>query len=182
MSNQKVICITGMPGSGKEEFLKVARGMGFTIVRMGDLVREEARRRGLELDDQSVGGLANEEREKHGRGIWAQRTLPRIEGNLVIIDGIRGIDEIEVYRRAYPGTLSIVSIEASASTRFERIKRRKRKDAAFTREQFDDREERERKWGIEEAMAEADYTIHNEGSLREYQKEVERVLKEIVRR
>lgn len=170
-----------MPGCGKEEFIKVAKESGFDVVRMGDIVREEATRRGLDSDDKSVGGMANEEREKYGLGIWAVRTLPRIKGTRVMVDGIRGIAEIEVFREAYPENLWVISIEASTETRYERIKRRKRKDATYTREQFDKRDEREKKWGIEQAMAEADFTILNEGSLDEYQKEAEKVLKEIIR-
>ncbi|MFQ5884618.1 MAG: AAA family ATPase [Thermoplasmata archaeon] len=178
---QKVVCVTGMPGSGKEEFVKVARELGFEVIRMGDIVREEAKNRGLHMDDQSVGGLANEEREKHGLGIWAARALPKLGGQRIIIDGIRGIAEIEVYKRAFPANLFVVSIEASSEIRYERIMRRKRKDATLTRGQFDERDEREREWGIERAMADAEYTILNEGDLAEYQKEARRVLEEIVR-
>ncbi|MCK4443583.1 MAG: flagellar hook-basal body complex protein FliE [Thermoplasmata archaeon] len=169
-----------MPGSGKEEFIKVATDLGFQVVRMGDLVREEVRSRGGDLDDASVGGLANSEREKYGMGIWALRTLPKISGSKVLIDGIRGIAEIEVYREAYPESLFVVSLESSDKVRYERIKERGRKDATPSEEQFKERDNRERSWGLQEAMAVADYRIANEGSLQEYKEEVARVLREII--
>ncbi len=169
-----------MPGSGKEEFIKVAIDLGFVVVRMGDLVREEVKRRGLDLDDASVGGLANNEREKYGMGIWALRTLPRINEPKVLVDGIRGIAEIEVFRGAYPDNLYVVSIEASDEVRYRRIKERGRKDATPAREHFNERDKREISWGLLEAMAEADHRILNEGSLEEYRKEAERVLSEII--
>ncbi len=169
-----------MPGSGKEEFINVAIDFGFQIVRMGDLVRDEVRRRGHNLDDASVGGLANGEREKYGMGIWALRTLPKIRESKVLIDGIRGIAEIEVYREAYPEGLYVISIESSDKARFERIKERRRKDATLTQEQFKERDDRERSWGLQEAMAVADYRIINEGSLQEYREDVGRVLREII--
>ncbi|UCD92224.1 MAG: flagellar hook-basal body complex protein FliE [Methanobacteriota archaeon] len=177
----KVVCVTGMPGSGKEEFVKVARELEFDIIRMGDLVRDEAEKRGLDMDDRSVGNLANEERELFGQGIWAVRTLPRIKGQRIIIDGIRGIAEIEVFRKAFKSDLLVISIEAGSDVRYERIVQRKRRDATLTKEQFTNRDERERRWGIEQALDEADFVIVNEGSLEEFQKEAERVLEEIVR-
>jgi dephospho-CoA kinase len=170
-----------MPGSGKEEFIKVAEEFGFEVVRMGGLVREEALRRGLDLNDTSVGGLANEEREKNGMGIWAERTIPKITGPRVIVDGVRGIAEIKVFRDAFYSDLSVVSIEASSDTRYERIRSRGRKDATLMREQFEDRDERERSWGIEMAMKEADYTIRNEGALEDYRTKARSVLGELVR-
>jgi dephospho-CoA kinase len=170
-----------MPGSGKEEFINVAEEFGFEVVRMGDLVREEALRRGLDLNDVSVGGLANEERERYGMGIWAERTIPKITGPRVIIDGVRGIAEVKVFRDAFSSDLSVVSIEASGDTRYERIRSRGRKDATLTRAQFEGRDERERSWGIEMAMKDAEYTIRNEGALEDYQAEARSLLGELVR-
>ena len=86
----KVLCVTGMPGCGKEEFLRVAAEMGFSVVRMGDVVREEALRRGLPITDAAVGGMAHAERQAHGFGVWAERILPRIRGDPVLVDGLRG--------------------------------------------------------------------------------------------
>ena len=82
----KYIAVVGMPGSGKEEFVKIAVSMGYSVVRMGDVVREEAKRLGLEMTDKSIGGLAQSEREKHGYGIWAVRAIPRLKERM-IIDG-----------------------------------------------------------------------------------------------
>src|SRR5437016_13319431 len=90
-----------MPGCGKEEVLVVAKNLGFSIVRMGDVVREEAQRRGLPITDATVGGMAHAERESHGFGIWAERRLPRILGERVVVDGLRGRAELEVFRKAF---------------------------------------------------------------------------------
>src|SRR2546430_16676972 len=58
----RVVCLTGMPGCGKEEALVVAQTLGFSVVRMGDVVREEALGRGLPITDPTVAGLAHAER------------------------------------------------------------------------------------------------------------------------
>src|SRR5438093_11034569 len=90
-----------MPGCGKEEVLVVAKDLGFSVVRMGDVVREEARRRGLPITDSAVGGMATAEREAHGFGVWAERTLPRIHGDRIVVDGRRGRAALDVFRKTF---------------------------------------------------------------------------------
>ena len=43
----RVVAIAGMPGSGKGEVAAVLAARGIPILSMGDMVREEVRRRGL---------------------------------------------------------------------------------------------------------------------------------------
>ena len=69
----RLIVVTGMPGSGKEEFLTVASSMSIPFVRMGDVVREAYAVRGDEDRDLSVGQFAARERERFGANIWARR-------------------------------------------------------------------------------------------------------------
>lgn len=71
----KLILVTGMPGSGKEELLRVADSSGIPYLRMGDAVREcykgsDAYKRGLNVVE-----FADEERKQFGKDIWAKRTL-----------------------------------------------------------------------------------------------------------
>jgi dephospho-CoA kinase len=167
-----------MPGSGKEEFVSVARDEGLFVVRMGDVVRSFVKNRNLELTSEIVGKIANKEREQLGLGIWAQRTLPLVEGEIVIIDGIRGDAEIEVFNEALGDDLILVGVSASPKTRFERIKSRGRSDATMTWEEFLRRDDREIGWGIENAIALCEYIITNEGTLEEFREKIRSLLKE----
>ena len=45
----RLVVVVGMPGSGKGVFSDVARGSGIPVYVMGDIVREETIRRGLNL-------------------------------------------------------------------------------------------------------------------------------------
>src|SRR5207253_7091479 len=110
-----------MPGCGKEEALAVAQTLGFSVVQMGDIVREEALRRGLPITDATVGGMAHAERQGHGMGIWAERTLPRVQGERVLVDGLRGRAELEIFRGAFGTDLSHVVFQASLETPHERM-------------------------------------------------------------
>lgn len=168
----KVICVTGMPAAGKEEFQIVAGSMGYTIIRMGDVVRDEARRRGLPIVDASVGGMAHDERAKHGAAVWAERTIPRVQGGRVLIDGLRSLAELAVFRNAFGKRLIIFGIEASPKTRWERVLRRQRPDDPRSWEEFQRRDARELGWGLGEVVAAADIHIVNEGPLEGFYRRV----------
>ncbi len=175
----KVICVTGMPAAGKEEFQRVAAREGYAIVRMGDVVREEARRRGLPITDAAVGGMAHAEREEHGVAIWAERTIPHVRAERVCIDGLRSPAELATFRKAFAGGLVVFAVVASPETRWGRVTRRRREDDARTWEEFLRRDARERGWGLEEVIAAADVTIVNEGTLDQFHADVRRALREL---
>jgi dephospho-CoA kinase len=54
----RVVAFTGMPASGKSAAVAVAREQGFPVFRMGDLVIDEVKRRGLPLEEEHVGPVA----------------------------------------------------------------------------------------------------------------------------
>ncbi|HIC87630.1 MAG TPA: hypothetical protein EYP03_05445, partial [Aquificae bacterium] len=74
----RVIAFVGLPLSGKSTAAKVAEEMGIPVVCMGDMVREEAKRRGLALTDENLGKIANELRQKEGMDAIAKRCIPII--------------------------------------------------------------------------------------------------------
>lgn len=164
----RLICVTGMPGSGKEEFAKVAEENGIKVIRMGDVVRAEAEKKALEFSDENVGGLANYERLNQGYGIWAERTLPLLTGDVVIVEGIRCPEEIEVFKKKTKQTeLEIVAIHSSPATRWKRLTRRARKDDVISEDEFGKRDHRELRWGICSVIAVADHMIVNESTLED---------------
>ncbi|MFO8110225.1 MAG: AAA family ATPase [Thermoplasmata archaeon] len=174
-----IILVTGMPGCGKEEFIKVARDQGYDVVRMGDVVRDWAKKEGVKMNDKGVGGFAHSERERHHYGIWAERTLEHISKKDTVIDGVRGDREVEIFQKELGEDLVIVAVEASPETRFERLMERGREDAPRERREFMERDERELRWGLGEAIDMADVSIENEGTLKEFRKKVEKVLSRI---
>ncbi|MDW5563012.1 MAG: AAA family ATPase [Methanomassiliicoccus sp.] len=166
----KVIILTGMPGAGKEEFVQVALENGYNIIRMGDVVREEAKRRGTAMDDRGVGGFANQERESHGPGIWAERCLQALDEGDTVIDGSRSLIELEVFRRLLGGDLRLVAIHSSPQQRFLRLQRRGRYDAPPDHEAFKERDRRELGWGLGSLIAMADVMLVNEGTLEQFRR------------
>src|SRR5580698_1913967 len=160
----KLIVTVGMPGSGKDELLEIARSIGLATLKMGDLVRDETRRRGLQLTNANVGRIASEEREKHGGGVWAQRALPKLTETRMLVDGCRSDSEVTVFRHNF-GDLSVLGIFSSPEHRYDRMMKRGRGDDGADLQEFFDRDRRELKWGIGSAFALADGMLINEGSL-----------------
>jgi dephospho-CoA kinase len=70
MSDNKrlIVCLTGMPGAGKSSVASFLKEKGFAVVTMGDAVREEAKRQGLEPTDVNLGKMMLKLRQDLGPG------------------------------------------------------------------------------------------------------------------
>jgi dephospho-CoA kinase len=175
----KLIVTVGMPGSGKDELISVAQSIGLATLKMGDLVRDETRRRGLGLSNANLGRVANEEREKHGPGVWAQRAIPKLTETKMLVDGCRSDHEVTVFRHNF-GDLYVLGIFASPGTRYDRMIKRSRGDDGMSLQEFYDRDRRELKWGIGNAFSLADGMLINEGALDEFKRAARDKLEEIL--
>lgn len=176
----RAIAFTGMPGAGKTEAVEAARALGLPVVRMGDAVWDEVRARGLPLEPAVVGKVASEMREKLGRGVWAERTVDairKLDTRVVVIDGVRNVEEVETFRRLLGHDFTMVAIHASTATRLRRILARGRADDAPTEADFRARDTRELGWGIGTVIATADVMIVNEGDVASVREAVARVLR-----
>jgi dephospho-CoA kinase len=177
----KLIVTVGMPGSGKDELVEVAHGLGLATLKMGDLVREETRHRGLPLSNANIARIASEERDKHGPGVWAQRALPKLIETRNLVDGCRSDSEVTVFRHHF-GDLFVLGIYSSPEHRYDRMARRGRGDDGADMQEFYDRDRRELKWGIGNAFALADGMLVNEGTLEAFRSNARDMLVKILER
>ena len=151
-----------MPGAGKSTVVSTLKTRGFEALNLGDGVRAEAKRRNLEPSGDNLGKLMLELREKNGPGaIAALLTEPikNSQSKVIIVDGVRSTAEIEVLKSV--GSVKLLSIEATADTRYKFLSSRGRSDDPATREKFEERDNRELGVGIGESIAIADETISN---------------------
>jgi len=168
----RLIVITGMPGSGKEELLNVAASMNIPFVRMGDVVREHYGRSDKSL---SVGEFAGKEREIYGPDVWAKRCVEGASGTVFLIDGCRSRDEVISFKGITEDVITI-AIHTSRKTRFERLVARGRNDAPMDMKEFDERDKREIKWGISETIVLSDVMMINESTLEDFHEKCVAVL------
>ena len=158
-----IVAITGMPGAGKSTAAKALEARGFKRIVMGDVIREETRRRGLEPDEKNTAKVMLELRERYGPGAVAEvclRSLKTMKEDVVVIDGIRSFAEVEVFAKA--GKVKLIAVEASRDRRFRLLTERARGDAPTSRASFDERDKRELSIGVGNAVALADESLSNE--------------------
>jgi predicted RNA binding protein with dsRBD fold (UPF0201 family)/cytidylate kinase len=178
----KIIAFIGLPLSGKSTAAKVAAKLGIPVIVMGDIVRKEVRRRGLELNDKNAGMVANDLREKEGMDAIAKRCIPLIkslEEDIVVIDGVRGIAEVERFKEEFGNDFILINVSASIEKRLERAVRRKREDDIKTLEELENRDERELSWNMGRAIEMAEYTVDNNSGYSKFTEKIEELINQL---
>ncbi len=172
----KIIAFTGMPASGKSEAVQLAKDKGIPVIRMGDLVWEETKRQGKQLNDKNVGSVANNMRKEFGMDVWAKRTVEKIhslkKAPYLVIDGVRNLEEIEYFKKELGLDFFVVAIDAPDELRRKRAISRGRTDDSTDLKDLEERDKREISWGLQKVIADADIVIPNNGSLEDFRKQV----------
>lgn len=187
MSDFPVIGIVGPPASGKTQVASDLVDLGSIRVRMGNVVWKEVVERGLEVNEENVGKVGNQIRGEGGMGAVAKHCVPIVRkkgknSKAVVVDGVRGIAEVDEFKKEFGENFWLLSVEASEETRYRRTKERRRGDDAQDFEAFKRKDNRESNWGMENAMEAADYRIVNEGSLQELKERTSEIFEEIMDR
>jgi dephospho-CoA kinase len=180
ITGKVVVGIAGMPGAGKGVFRRTVQRMGYPVVTMGNVVREEVKQRNLEPTPQNMGNVMLDLRELDGPAAIAKRCIPKLQnttGRIVVIDGIRSLVEVEEFKKHCPHFI-LVALHASPRTRYKRLFRRKRSDDPPDWKTFMQRDMRELGIGMGSVISVADYMIVNEGSIFQLKQRIKRFMKE----
>jgi dephospho-CoA kinase len=179
----KIIAFAGMPFSGKSEAVNMAKRLNIPVIRMGDMIWDETKNRGLELSDENVGMIANNMRKEHGMDIWAKRTLEKIRSikdvDLLVIDGVRNIEEIETFEKELGKNFLLIAVQVSDNERYKRAMSRGRKDDSQDINLVKERDRRELSWGLGSVIASADIVISNEGPVEEFKHKIKELFDKI---
>jgi dephospho-CoA kinase len=130
MNNMKIIGFVGLPGSGKGEASQIARLHGLAVVVMGDVIRQEAARQGLEPTDQNLGRIGNALRAAQGPDAVAKKAFEMALAtgkDLVVIDGLRSREEADFFR-SHADEFHLVEVCAPAQARLKWLAARGRPD------------------------------------------------------
>jgi dephospho-CoA kinase len=175
----KVVAIVGMAGAGKSEVTRMFEKNGFKKVRFGDITEEEIKNRGLEPNEENERHIREQLRKEHGMSAYAKLNLPRIDASLkssnVVVDGLYSWEEYSLLKDRYGERFSTVAVWSSQAARHTRLRNRANRPLTVEEAASRDKAEIENinKGG---PIAMADFTIINEASLKELEKETERVL------
>lgn len=182
MKDKVVVAVAGMPGSGKAAFQKYLIRMGYPVVVMGDVVREEAKRRKLDPTPENLGTLMLNLRTADGPAAVAKRCVPKLKKareQIVGVDGIRSLHEVNEFKKHFSNFV-LVAIHTSPRKRYQRLFRRRRSDDPQDWETFMERDLRELGVGMGDVIATADYMIVNEATFTQLNTRIKNVLKEIL--
>lgn len=176
----KVMGISGLPGSGKSLVDEVAIEKGAIIVSMGDIIREEAKKRNEPTKETAVNL-----RKEFGNNIVSELTIKKIKklqeeqpDKLFIIEGIRSPHEVNMFKENFDDFI-ILSIFANPTLRFERLKIRNREDDSQDYEGFHKRDLTELGFGIGDVVALSDKLIINESDLESCRGQIREFFEEI---
>jgi len=170
LRKKRLIAISGMPGAGKGVASEAAKDLGLNVLVLGDVIREETERRGLEPTPKNVGTVMLQVRNDEGPSLVAKSLVPKIEASksaTVVVEGIRSEEEISELKSNFE--VITVAIHASPRTRFQRLLSRGRSDDPKTWDIFYERDCRELNVGLGHVIALADILLVNEGTIDELQ-------------
>lgn len=177
-----VIGLTGPNASGKGEAATYIKSKGFIYHSLSDILREEAKKQGIEPLRENLIKLGNDLRRKNGPSFLADRLISRLSKKEdYIVDSIRNPVEVEALRKI--DDFILIGIDAPLEKRFERGLKRKRPGDAKTLKDFIEKEEKENNKNLENQQLKtclkmADITIVNDSSIKELYKKIDETLKE----
>ncbi len=175
----KVVSIVGMAGAGKSEVARLFEEAGFIRIRFGDVTDEEVKKRGLELNEQNERYIRELLRKEYGMSAYAKLNLTKIDEaskySNVVVDGLYSWEEYTFLKTYYGENFYVVAVWASPTTRYARLATRLNRPLTLEEATSRDRTEIENtnKGG---PIAMAGFTIKNESSLENLEKETKRII------
>ncbi|MBI2134463.1 AAA family ATPase [Candidatus Woesearchaeota archaeon] len=184
-----IIGITGKNASGKGEAASYLKAKGFVYYSLSDELREEATKKGLSHERETLISLGNILRKQNGPEYLAKRINEKIKNELkknksvnFIVDSIRS--PYEARELLKNRDFLLLGIDAPVGMRFERLLKRGRAGDSKTLEEFKEHEEKENTKSknsqqLDETLKLAGKIIKNEGSLGELYEKIDELLGEL---
>lgn len=175
----KVVAIVGMAGAGKSEVARVFENRGFSRIRFGDTTDEELKKQGMEVKEENERQMREALRRRYGMAAYAMLNLSRMDVAVksapVAVDGLYSWEEYTFLKNYYRQDFLVVAVWASPEVRYARLA--KRTVRPLTQEEAFSRDEAEIT-GLNKAgpIAMADYTILNESSLKDLERETKKLI------
>lgn len=178
-----ILCITGLASSGKSFAAKlIAKNYRAAFVSSGDVVRDEVKRRGLpytKASDEKVASWFHAGRE-HLIVKRAWNKVRKKRNKILVVEGFRSLNEVRLLKKLAKQKPIIIEVYAPLKTRAKRAAKRHRfKDhyLDFIRQ----RDRNERKRGVGTLIKHADYRIDNSGTKKQLEKNIDKLMKKLLK-
>lgn len=186
-SNKPIIlAFVGMTGAGKDMCTDyVAQEYGKPVIHFGHIVYEEVARRGLDIV-QHEKMVREDLRAKEGLAVLAKRVSTKARDYIsqgerrIILNGLYSWSEYKHLAQEFGDQFVCVAVTAPRQLRYQRLLNRKDAHRQYTLQQVIEREIAEIE-NLEKGgpIARADYTLLNNASIDELNRQINLVLTEI---
>jgi len=182
-----ILGVGGTIGAGKDvctDYLK--QKYNFTVLEMGDLVREELKQSNMSETRENLQFLAKKRTDEFGIGFWTRKAVKKVEGmkaDHVAINGVRRPVDVTLPKKVFGDKFKLLFVDADVAVRFKRLKERKRPGDPKTLSEFKKQEQNEWKiFDFERTMKLADFTIKNEtSSVEDFHKQIDEVMAKLIK-
>jgi len=177
-----IIGITGTDGAGKGTAVEYLKTKGFTHYSAREFIVAEIERQTLPVTRNQMRLTANQMRAEHGNEYVIKQAYEQAAAAGItnaVIESVRAAAEAK-YLKSQGGIL--LAVDANPELRYERVQARRSASDQVTYEQFLEQEALEKNDpdpnGMQKAivMEMADYTIMNDGTVAELEKQIETFL------
>ncbi len=160
----------------------------FASVYMGKAIKDKMQEENVPITSESVREFATNLRKVMGYDIVARLCVPAIEqsiksGRTVIIEDIKGWDEVKFFRKHFGTDFALVAIHTPPHIRFQRAQSRESEwdqKRVGTKDEFDFRDDKELGWGLGNAVAMADYVIVNDSTVEAFKENSEKLFRKLL--
>lgn len=179
-----VIGLAGRIGSGKTSISKyIERKYGARQIKFSQILMDILDRLHVEKNRENLQKLGAGLRNVMGKDVIVnafEKDLESLDADIIVIDGIRYMNEIEMLRRFENNIL--IFVDVPPEIRYERVRGREEKsgESSTSYEEFLKAEQRETERYIDRIRNESDYAIDNTDTLENFYDKVNEILKKYV--
>jgi dephospho-CoA kinase len=175
----KVVAVIGMCGSGKSEAVKYFESNGYNKVYFGEVVIEEVKARGLEINEKNERFVREDLRKSYGMGVAAIKSIDKIKNHLltsnVVVESLYSWEEFKILNKEFGDSFKLLNIFTTKSIRYARLKERPFRP--LTNEEATSRDYSEiEKLDKGGPIAFADFTVFNDSTLDDLNLNLEKFL------
>lgn len=186
MNKKIVIAVVGMAGSGKTETIKyLQKKLNWPKIYFGEATFDRIKEEGLEVNYRNERLIREKIRKELGMGAYAILALPKIkkilkDNDVVLLESLYSWDEYKIIKEKYKDSFKTFAVYASPETRYTRLTKRKNERPIKSKKEFIERDYSEIE-GTDKGgpIARADFTIINEGNLKDYHGQIDKIIKKL---
>jgi dephospho-CoA kinase len=178
-----ILAVVGLPGAGKTEAIEyLLKKTNWPRVYFGDVTFDEMKRVGLPINEANERMTRERIRKELGMGSYAILSLPKIKelykNSSVIIESLYSWEEYLEMKKEYGDSFKTLAVYASPETRIKRMSNRPIRP--LSKEDVVSRDYAQIE-NLHQAgpIARADWTIVNEGTKEDLDKQIDEIIKEL---